>query len=67
MARPCGNDDCSISTGLGDELTFGRGDLDENGYWEIPCGVCARNYEERHPWAECWPFVSTPPPVEVKP
>jgi hypothetical protein len=61
MARPCGNDDCKVSSGICDRLTFGSGVLDDNGYWEKPCRACARDYERRHPEAECWP-----PPGEVK-
>jgi hypothetical protein len=62
MTRPCGNADCSISTGICESLTFVRGELDHNGYWEIPCAACARDYERRYPEAECWP-----PAGEVKP
>lgn len=55
----CGNKNCSVSTGIfGDELTFGRGRLDENGYWLIPCAPCARRHEREHPEdGECWPFA----------
>lgn len=60
--RACGNADCKVSTGICDSLTFGRGDLDDNGYWEIPCGPCAREHERRHPDdGPCWPFAAPPP------
>lgn len=60
MTRPCGDDRCSVSTGIHDGLTFGRGDLDEWGYWSVPCGACAREHEARHPEdGPCWPFEST--------
>lgn len=63
MARPCGNDDCAVSTGICERLTFGHGDLDDLGYWEIPCEVCARDHERRHPEdGACWP----PPPSTTK-
>jgi len=39
--NPCGDPDCSISTGVCDNLTFGKGELDPNGYWEFPCQKCA--------------------------
>lgn len=37
---PCGNADCSTSTGIDDYLTFGSGDLDDYGFWEHPCAIC---------------------------
>lgn len=55
--RACGRDDCATSTGIHEGLTFGRGDLDFNGFWEKPCAPCARDWERRHPEdAPCWPF-----------
>ncbi len=42
--KPCGNKDCSVSTGICDSLTFGRGHLDPYGYWEFPCVICERKY-----------------------
>jgi len=45
--NPCGHDDCACSTGICERLTFGRGKLSDNGYWEIPCDVCARTAESR--------------------
>lgn len=60
--RACGNPECSTSSGFHDGLTFGSGDLDDWGYWEFPCGPCARDYERRFPGEEpCWPFE---PPAE---
>lgn len=54
--RPCGNLDCSTSTSIDDvTLTFGRGNLDEHGYWEIPCGVCAEAYQKDFPDHPVWP------------
>lgn len=43
--KPCGNPDCSTSTGICGSTTFGWGKLDDYGYWEIPCSTCARHYE----------------------
>lgn len=55
--KVCGHRDCGISTGyVSEELTFGRGQLDDYGYWEIPCAACARAWERAHPGKECWPF-----------
>lgn len=57
-ARPCGNPKCSTSTGeILDCLTFGSGELSYSGYWEKPCGICARAHEAKYPDdGECWPF-----------
>ena len=56
--KACGNADCGVSTGFaGEELTFGRGDLDDYGYWSEPCDPCARRHEREHPEdGACWPF-----------
>lgn len=57
LTKVCGHTGCSISTGyVYEELTFGRGQLDDYGYWEIPCGPCARAWEDAHPGKLCWPF-----------
>jgi hypothetical protein len=38
-------------------MTFGRGRLDFNGYWEYPCPACARAFERLYPESvPCWPF-----------
>ena len=37
-------------------MTFGTGELDDYGYWEFPCGECARAFEEQFPdEGPCWP------------
>lgn len=60
----CGHDDCGTSSGLADELTFGRGELDDSGYWEIPCRPCAEAFEREHPGTAkqygVWPPTSVP-------
>ena len=40
-------------------LTFGTGKLDEFGYWEKPCGPCARQAEIRDkvPFNSYWPYT----------
>ena len=45
--RECGNKDCGCSTGIHEGLTFGRGKLDEHGYWEFPCRICAEAADAR--------------------
>lgn len=55
--KACGNPHCSISTGIHEGPTFGSGELDFNGFWEVPCALCARAWEKAHPESEpCWPF-----------
>jgi hypothetical protein len=55
-ARPCGHAECSVSTSIDDvTLTFGRGELHESGYWEIPCLPCAQQYLKNDPGAVVWP------------
>lgn len=43
----CGNPKCSVSTGIHEGLTFGHGKLDNYGYWEHPCPICARNWDSK--------------------
>lgn len=54
----CGNSDCHVSTGIHEGLTFGRGELDDFGFWEIPCERCARAAEQRNnvKFNTYWPF-----------
>jgi len=46
---PCGDKECSCSTGIHGGITYGRGKLDELGFWEIPCRPCAVAADERRP------------------
>jgi hypothetical protein len=58
MPGGCGDPDCSASTSVLDFPTFGKGDLDYNGFWEHGCYECARAWERLHPeHAPCWPFT----------
>ena len=41
FVRPAGHS-CSVSTGIHECLTFGTGNLDENGFWAVPAGVRPR-------------------------
>ncbi len=47
MSTKCGNSMCGRSTGIHEGLTFGSGELDEYGYWEKPCGICAADWDLR--------------------
>lgn len=51
----CGDSRCCRPSGIHDDgrhslssLTFGRGELDDLGYWEIPCYVCTRDFEKNN-------------------
>lgn len=60
--RPCGNPECSVSSAVDESLTFGSGDLDDYGFWEKPCGTCARAHEAAYPGdGPCWPFKDRDP------
>lgn len=48
--KPCGNPACSTSTGICGNITFGSGELDDYGYWEIPCETCSEHYDFSEPW-----------------
>jgi hypothetical protein len=54
--RYCGNPECGVSTGICDRLTFGSGELDNHGYWEHPCIICAAVSQKFSPsLGEVWP------------
>lgn len=58
FTRPEGHDDCQISTGIHECLTFGSGKLDPYGYWEYSCDECAREHERQFPEdGACWPHT----------
>ncbi len=54
--KPCGHERCTVS-GTTKQMMFGRGGLDETGYFREPCHVCARAYEKSEglPRDTCWP------------
>ena len=60
--RPCGNPDCSTSTGICGRLTFGSGELDEHGYFDNGCEMCAREWKKKHPDAAVWPVFEEEKP-----
>lgn len=56
MKPACGNPKCGGSTNIAEDASFGHGELDECGFWEFPCPVCARDYEREHPNENAWPY-----------
>jgi len=56
MTKPCGYDDCAVSTAIDETtLTFGRGKLDDFGFWEILCLICAAEHKREYPKDLVWP------------
>lgn len=54
--RPAGHESCKTSTTIYDALSFGTGELDYYGFWQIPCAECARAWEAQFPGSgPCWP------------
>ena len=52
MARKnfgCGDPLCKSSTGICESATFGKGELDSNGYWEFPCTACEQHWMYLYP------------------
>jgi hypothetical protein len=45
----CGNALCAKSTGIHDGITCGSGELEEFGYWEKPCRICAEAFDRDAP------------------
>ncbi len=41
----CGNNWCSVSSGIHEGYTFGSGELDDYGYWSKPCRICAEQHD----------------------
>lgn len=57
LYQKCENPECAISTNIADDLSFGSGELNFNGFWEFPCPVCARAHEKAYPEdGECCPY-----------
>ena len=54
--RPPGHDKCKTSTTIYEALSFGKGRLDDYGFWQYPCAECARAWEVQFPESgDCWP------------
>ena len=52
----CSDTECSASSNILEEPSFGKGNLDFNGFWEVGCSLCARAFEKAHPeHGRCWP------------
>jgi len=58
----CKNEDCAVSSGICGALTFGYGDLDDHGYWQHPCVLCALAWKSWDDGTDdtVWP---DPPPL----
>lgn len=42
----CDNPECGFSTGICGNITAGTGKLSDYGYWEFPCYICPKRFEE---------------------
>lgn len=62
--KPCGNPNCSATSNIAEDLSFGSGEMDNNGFWERPCAICARAYEKENPGAQCCPYKDDAPPTK---
>lgn len=51
----CGNPNCCASSGICGSMTFGSGELDNHGYWEYPCVICAAVTKKFSPKIDVWP------------
>lgn len=40
--KACNDPECCVSTGICGNLTFGKGELCDYGYWEHPCRPCMK-------------------------
>lgn len=45
IPNACRDPKCRISTGICGRIRAGKGNLDNNGYWEFPCRQCVEHYE----------------------
>jgi hypothetical protein len=43
----CNNPNCGASTGIHGGMTFGSGRLDDHGYFEKPCRLCAEDFDSK--------------------
>jgi len=60
MSKLCGNPECCASTNIAGHASFGSGELDDYGFWEKPCGICARKYEALT-GEIAWPYAKDSP------
>lgn len=54
------NHKCLTSKSIFGHVTFGTGELDNNGFWEFPCFECAEKYKQENPEEDVWPAAKTP-------
>jgi len=55
--RPDGHEKHCTSSTIAEDLSFGYGHLDDNGYWQYGCYECARAHEKQFPKdGNCWPY-----------
>ena len=52
----CGNKDCCASSNIAGHASFGSGELDDYGFWEKSCFICARSYETATR-KTAWPYT----------
>ena len=45
--KPCGRKDCAASSNIFGSITYGRGYLDDNGFWSDPCETCTKAHAIR--------------------
>jgi len=60
MGKWCGDPKCGASTNIAGDASFGSGELDDFGFWEKPCSVCARAWEKLYPEEKAWPYSKNP-------
>jgi hypothetical protein len=52
----CGRAECKSSVSFKKEATFGTGNQNSYGYFEVGCEPCARAHESSNPNVTCWPY-----------
>jgi hypothetical protein len=55
----CGRPECGASTTINEDISFGTGFLDNDGFWEEGCYTCARAWEKIHHHDRAWPYFMT--------
>jgi hypothetical protein len=55
MSSKCGNPECNCSSTIAEQVSFGAGRLDPNGFWEFPCWTCAKEFQHTYPHYYVWP------------
>ena len=55
LKNGCGNPECKCSSTVMEQMSFGKGRLSCNGFWEFPCWPCAAVWKNEHPQEHVWP------------